>query len=553
MNFIKKRMEKSVYFLMLFIAVSFILITSSYDSGTADSILKDSGVEILSNGWNATNSDGESKIVSLPTKISSSNESGTTIYRTLPDKIEKDTTICFKSMHSRVCVMVDKEIIYTFSWDDDIVIGNTPGCLWNVVELKPEYAGKTLRITISSQYSNYTGQFGSVAYGDKAEITAFMINKTFSNFFVSCIPFVLGFLLLIISPFVRNIMKGSPLVFVGIFMINMGLWEITESYYIQFRWDKIFTLQMVNLITFALIPTLAIMALNSVGMIRGHFKQIIFGNISVFFVYLFAQLLGASDFFQSLWIIHLSMVIDFAVIYYDTSKHFTKMEKREEFIPIAASYIIIIVAGVIDIYRFYIIPDSGNGAIMRYAMIFFIVAMCINTIHASLKVQRSNIEKEAFINMAYTDNLTGINNRRCFEEDTEKLVNDKKSFNVVAIDMNNLKRINDELGHKFGDDALIKVAKAISVFEEFGEKCYRMGGDEFEVICTHLTGDEIENVCVKINEQLGKTEYFTGVPLAIAYGYFRYSANTDKELNKILAKADKKMYEKKAFMKANAS
>ena len=116
--------------------------------------------------------------------------------------------------------------------------------------------------------------------------------------------------------------------------------------------------------------------------------------------------------------------------------------------------------------------------------------------------------------------------------------------------MNNLKKINDELGHKFGDEALIKVANGLKKFEKYGEKCYRMGGDEFEVLCTHLGSEKIEEVFQEINAELGKTEFFPGMPLTVAYGYFRFSATTDKEINKVLAQADKKMYEKKMQMKA---
>lgn len=72
-------------------------------------------------------------------------------------------------------------------------------------------------------------------------------------------------------------------------------------------------------------------------------------------------------------------------------------------------------------------------------MVLFIVLMAVIIVQRSLAAERKNIERETMINMAYTDILTGIKNRRCFEEDAEKLADAKKSFNIVAIDMNNLK------------------------------------------------------------------------------------------------------------------
>lgn len=549
MSFIKKNIEAVAFFIVLFFIAAMIIVVNSYDSYDTG-FYKDFEIEKLTNGWTLKDSNGKSIKTSLPININIADDVIAEIEHVLPDEIDDDAAICFRTSHAVVAVLIDNEIVYEYAWEGDIPLGASPGGLWNIVELKPEYAGKTLTIKSYSPYSNYNGMFRSVMYGSKSNIILYLLKETFWMFFFSCIPLVLGILLLFIALFAKRGISSKPFLYIGIFMVIVGIWEITESGYMQFKNGHMFTMQILNLLTFGFIPLSAVMALRYTNMIKYHYNKLFWSNVAVFCVYLLSQLLGVADMTSILWIIHITVLADAIFVFLDTKRYCEEREENGRFWFITVTYAFVFVAVIIDIYRVYIYPDSYNGYVTRIAIVIFILFMGINIIYASMALQRSNVERETIISMAYTDNLTGINNRRCFEEDTEKLVDGKKNFTVVAIDMNNLKMINDELGHKFGDEALIKVAEGLKMFEKFGEKCYRMGGDEFEVICTHMNGEEIENLCEKINDELGKTEYFPGKPLSMAYGYFRFSANMDKEINKVLAQADKKMYEKKAKMKA---
>lgn len=552
MSFIKKNIKAVMFFSTLAFIICMLIVVHSYDKEDNASFYKNYNIEELTNGWTVTKSTGETQKVSLPFDFTMNDgiKESISIMRNLPEEMGDTDTICFRTSHSRVAVFVGTEMVYDFAWDTDIPLGESPGSIWNVVELKPEYAGKTLTIYTKSSYSEYNGLFRSVMYGSRADIMLYLLDTTSWMFILSNIPLVLGLILIAISFFAWKFISSKPFVYVGIFLTAVGIWEITESGYIQFIDGNAFTIQILNFLVFAFIPLTAIMALKYTNLLKYHFEKLLYINVGVFFAFVLAQFVGLSDMQSSLWIIHITMVVDSIYVYIDAKKYYEEIDEKGHYIFTVMTYSVILVSVLIDIYRFYVFPESYNGEITRYGIIIFILLMSINIIFASLAVQRSNVEKETIINMAYTDNLTGINNRRCFEEDTEKLVDSKTNFTVVAVDMNNLKMINDELGHKFGDEALIKVANGLKRFEEFGEKCYRMGGDEFEVICTKMTGEQIDSLCSEINAELGKTEYFPGKPLSMAYGYFRFSANMDKEVNKVLAQADKKMYEKKAKMKA---
>src|SRR5207253_8964900 len=86
---------------------------------------------------------------------------------------------------------------------------------------------------------------------------------------------------------------------------------------------------------------------------------------------------------------------------------------------------------------------------------------------------------------ARTDHLTGLANRREFESVMEREValaeRHGRRLSLMMIDLDNLKRINDKLGHSAGDGALRLVAQQLQRVVRASDVCARVGGDEFSV------------------------------------------------------------------------
>ena len=151
-------------------------------------------------------------------------------------------------------------------------------------------------------------------------------------------------------------------------------------------------------------------------------------------------------------------------------------------------------------------------------------------------------------NSAYTDELTGLYNRRAYEEGLDRIRKDvpsEKRIVVAIFDVNGLKEVNDKLGHASGDEMLRGAASTIrSVYGSYG-KCYRTGGDEFVVILE----EPVEKLSV-LNESFEKAaEKWHGKQVAelnISYG-----AALSEEVCSIdeqIILADQRMYfAKKAY------
>ena len=159
--------------------------------------------------------------------------------------------------------------------------------------------------------------------------------------------------------------------------------------------------------------------------------------------------------------------------------------------------------------------------------------------------------------LANTDPLTGVKSKIAYNVDMEAL--DKKiasgeplSFGLAMIDLNDLKIINDTLGHDHGDVALVNLANIIStVFSR--SPVYRFGGDEFVVL---LQGSDYQNAELLVQDftaridALGKKK---GLALeekaSAAIGYSAFDKKKDHAVEDVFKRADEAMYKRKHAMK----
>ncbi|MBO6136975.1 MAG: diguanylate cyclase [Lachnospiraceae bacterium] len=171
---------------------------------------------------------------------------------------------------------------------------------------------------------------------------------------------------------------------------------------------------------------------------------------------------------------------------------------------------------------------------------------------------------EHFHGLAYTDELTKLNNKTAYGERIDMLNDEMRMgrarFAVVVVDINDLKKINDNYGHDRGDLLIQGVAGILK--NVFGQSaCYRIGGDEFAaVITTHEVGD-IQKLIDDFETKMGRfaetnVEIF-GIQVNAAIGYSPYIRSSDNDFSQVFRRADTAMYsnkhEKKGTKHTNVS
>lgn len=159
------------------------------------------------------------------------------------------------------------------------------------------------------------------------------------------------------------------------------------------------------------------------------------------------------------------------------------------------------------------------------------------------EMQKNLIQEKKDINklwkLAFTDLLTGLNNRQLLDRRLEEYAKYGGSITLAFVDINGLKTVNDRYGHVEGDNYLISVSQAImTVMEGFNIDLFRYGGDEFVMMSNSLTEGEIKELLCKANELLKSKEQIR-YKRSISYGVVRGDAGDYRNL---LIAADDSMY-----------
>jgi len=158
------------------------------------------------------------------------------------------------------------------------------------------------------------------------------------------------------------------------------------------------------------------------------------------------------------------------------------------------------------------------------------------------------VEGKKLTEMAHNDKLTGIYNRNYLEYildyEFQKARQELTDFIIMMMDIDKFKLINDTFGHGFGDKVLNQVAQKISESIRKTDIAGRYGGDEFLVILPKTAMDEAQVIAQRILATTPKlTMNDTLVEVKLSIGLACHS--NEKEVSKVIEKADKAMYHAK--------
>lgn len=154
--------------------------------------------------------------------------------------------------------------------------------------------------------------------------------------------------------------------------------------------------------------------------------------------------------------------------------------------------------------------------------------------------ERKETEKN-ILRLSYHDQLTGIYNRRFFEEELKRLDNPRNlPLSIVIVDVNGLKLFNDGFGHKAGDQLIVTVAQLLDEESRGNDVAARIGGDEFVVLMPNTDENEANAFERRFQNVLAKKSV-AGIPISVSLG-FASKSNEDLNIQDIFKRAEEKMY-----------
>lgn len=158
-----------------------------------------------------------------------------------------------------------------------------------------------------------------------------------------------------------------------------------------------------------------------------------------------------------------------------------------------------------------------------------------------LKRQQENI-----LYLSFHDQLTGLYNRRFFEEELLRLDNSRNlPLTIVMGDVNGLKLVNDSFGHAIGDELLIRVSQALRKASRADDIIARHGGDEFIMILPKTDVEEAGRIINRFKYFLSLEKSPT-IDISVSFGT-QTKQEVDESIQQIIKKTEDDMYQHKIY------
>jgi diguanylate cyclase (GGDEF)-like protein len=190
--------------------------------------------------------------------------------------------------------------------------------------------------------------------------------------------------------------------------------------------------------------------------------------------------------------------------------------------------------------RTQIVLGVSGGLSLMYAVVFFFGRRTTRSLKEA-EDKRKRLDAR-IRHQAYHDSLTGLPNRACFVERL-KAQQTATALNVLFIDLDRFKIVNDSLGHKAGDRVLAIIAKRLTSALSKGDQIFRVGGDEFVLLQNNDDPIRGHLLAQKIVREIAPSLEIDGtkITMTASVGVARWPSD-DTNLESVVRCADIAMY-----------
>ena len=534
------------YFILIF-AVMMMLIGATIPISNHESKSDDSYTD-FSTGWlSYDNSEASLNHIS----------GNTIIHRTIQES-DCDKTLFFFAKTSNIKVFIDGICQYSNPIFSQQLFGKTPGALFVQVFIPAQSAGKILEIEVENPYMNDdSAKLSDMYLGDITDIIQSEQQNKFPAFCLSFITMVLGIaMLLLFIPLTHQQIIGHELLFLGAVTFISGLFLTTDSRYLQLVYGNAHIYHMIAETAMQLvIPPFLLFFCHMYDKYSKKISTILCFICELTFAGCFiCEISGIMDYHQTLILTHIMFAISTIFILISTVKSIIQSPIKNFYHNLGCIMLCVLI--LTDIIALWSGIGHETSYFVRLGVLIFVTMEIVQIVKKVLVAYQRNIKNELLSRLAYHDGLTDLLNRTSYMEKVKELENNKVPYILFAIyDVNNLKKVNDTMGHQKGDEMIKRVADVFNAsLGKYGQ-CYRIGGDEFVFISTT---PGIEDKFLQENDHLianfgSISDGDNLVPITVAMGYCVLDGNSSMNVTDIIHEADSLMYEKKRTMKHRTS
>lgn len=464
----------------------------------------------------------------------------------VPDGMGDDMVLAVKNFDSSVTVFLEEEPIYVY---EDTY--GEKGVWWKWVELPKDAAGKTLLLRISKSTEKNARRFKGVAYlGDKNTVYLTIIQQNIYAILGGTFMELIGLSLCLSNlamrrKMVKELWRGQN--YLGIYIAVSGAWFVLNSNVMQFVTDRAGVISLLSSAAFMLMPYFLLRFIEKMVIYKKkpirYLRHMYFINLMVSLTLYFFRVVSLHEYMK---VTHLLLVVSVFIVLKNARIEIVK-HKNYEMRKIAAGLGVLALCGGAAMALYYRDITSRYDILYGIGIVIFAFTLIGAVFDRMRYYFDMGTDAERYKKMAQTDEMTHMGNRLAFTKQQER-GDGKQNRGYVVLDINNLKYVNDNLGHQEGDKLIEGSAKCIlEAFREYG-KCYRIGGDEFAVILSSDSEKEAQTALSRLEQVIRRENESREYPIEIAYGY-ALMGKEEMDHQAVFQKADANMYRKKKEMK----
>lgn len=460
---------------------------------------------------------------------------------------------------SQYLMVMSRYFDYTVYLDDeDIFEFVTPqngfskatGTQLRIIRIGKNLNGKTLKLEIKPLLKNHIKySVLPMMIGNRSDIVWHILKSEQTEVIVDVLIIIFGFVLLLMSIIMRcseyEDDEGSKIFYLGMISVICGIYLACQfkvshiiapnsylPYYFEFS-----SLMLIPIAVSLFIRT----SVNGIIKRLYNIMALIFGlNIIIQTIMNFVFKI---DYKIMLVVTHI-LISMFGILIVST---LIVLFKKKNIQYMLMSMIFPIIGSAIDMIMMYQYNSDKSIHFFSIGLYIFVLMQVVQTIRQYMAKSRTHLKAEVYEHLAFTDGLTELNNRLAFENDINECIEKNKPA-CISIDLNNLKRANDTMGHSAGDILIRGIASVLREAVGNDGKVYRIGGDEFVVLIRDINDEGIHKILNRIEKCRVKYNEENNVHLDFAKGVSLY-AEGDMTFENLVARADAEMYKDKRLTK----
>lgn len=385
-NFIKKFFGITVFVLFLLFVLGQLIYPSERDKLS-------SNCEDFNDGWYHITKDGEKVDIDIPCKLEAEYGEDVCVATELPDDIEDNQVICFRSIWQDVEVYIDGELRSSYNTKDSRPFGKNSAFWYVFADLNKDDAGKTLEYRFSSE-SKYAGDVRACYIGDKLGVWTRLVSESGVRTIIIIFLLFLSVFCIVVCQILKYIYKKSlPLSYLVWTMFFCSVWMLSEVEFRQIIFKNVSILTYYTYLSLMVIPIPLLIYINDIQNERYKKVHIIPLTyvIGILIVCTFLQVFNVAEYVQMLPFMHIgigtAIVTTIATITIDLVKR-----KIADYFIVAVGVYGLLFSAVGEMVLYYLDLGLSIGTVLAVGLMFLLVMAIIKTGQDIMKSEKKKQE-----------------------------------------------------------------------------------------------------------------------------------------------------------------